>query len=1323
MSNFGLVYIDFGISDYAFMNLATFREITSVQFFDGTTLDAEALLRLFEPGQVFANNSIWLGSGVASAEIGLQRWNDDLLLTYAGGVGNWIDTASLTSSNVMFEEHDGAEFGMPSGTRVLALTNWYLSNPATYVNQLGETGGGSFDLAAAAATAPIRLDGTSAPDALIGTAAADVLVGHEGADLVDGGGGDDDLAGNAGNDLLLGGVGSDTYRVGTGEGADAILDDDGQSDVLRLGAGITLANLTITETTMGLFLQIGAAENGDSVLIVDQSPLGGPTYPIEQVILGDGTVLTIEQIIAEVSGNHRPLLNGEIADQELSHGQPLSFTLPTGLFTDPDAGDTLTYEATLVGGAPLPSWLTFDPVTRTFSGTPTGDALEIHQIRVTATDQDGISVGGVFHLTYDGTLFEGTPGNDTFVGTNHDDRLFGQDGDDLLQGERGADLMEGGAGADTLNGGKGDDRLDGGTGDDVLNGGNGVDVFLLDANSGHDTIVDSSMTNRIQFASDSGVTLASLVVTRVGNDLRIGYGASSATVQNWYGPNGRVAEVVIVQDGLEYWYSALQLEGLVTGADTAPHAGPLLSSYLVANEGSAFSYQLPANLFTDTQSQASLAYDIEFLPAWLTFDPVTRTVSGTVPSSSSGVTFGLRVRASDGVSHPGQAEYLDIQIYTRPSLTVINGTAAAETLNDTSGHDYIVAGAGDDIIVAGNGNDLVEGGDGNDTIEVGTGDIVSGGAGADLIEGSGSALISGGTGNDRLIISGGAGSMAGEDGDDYLEGGQHLNGGSGDDTLVGNSSANVMFGNEDDDFLDGKGGVDQLWAGAGNDVLLGGSGADELLGQEGNDLYDGGTGNDVLRDFGGGDDRYIGFSSSSGSDTIIDGVGYDIAEFSATASLRLDQMTLSQSGSSDFVISYGTGAQLALAFPSPSSLAIDELVLYNAGIAFRYTAEQLIARESGTNLAPVRSSVAVGVQTAVVAAAFSYTVPLNFFVDTASQLDLVYTATGSDGSALPAWLSFDPGTRTLSGTPGAPDTGVIAIQISGQDEGGLTGSACVWVNVGNSVTSGSAANDTLNGTASGEQIAGLAGDDNINGLAGDDILEGGDGNDQLDGGAGADRMDGAAGNDVYIVDHVLDEVFEAVDGGIDQVQSSLSFLLGEQVENLLLTGALEIDGRGNGRDNTLLGNSAVNTLTGGEGNDWLDGGAGADVLNGGIGSDTYVVDDIGDTILDTSSQVDIDTVRSTLTLTLGDGLEALVLLGTANINGTGNTVSNIITGNSGNNTLNGGASNDTMTGGAGNDTYMVDNVDDVIVEAANEGLDVVQSSVSYTLSANVENLR
>jgi Ca2+-binding RTX toxin-like protein len=195
----------------------------------------------------------------------------------------------------------------------------------------------------------------------------------------------------------------------------------------------------------------------------------------------------------------------------------------------------------------------------------------------------------------------------------------------------------------------------------------------------------------------------------------------------------------------------------------------------------------------------------------------------------------------------------------------------------------------------------------------------------------------------------------------------------------------------------------------------------------------------------------------------------------------------------------------------------------------------------------------------------------------------------------------------------------------------------------------------------------------------------------LDGGAGNDTLIGGLGNDTYVVNAVGDIVAENANEGTDTVQSSITYTLGANLENLTLTGTAAINGTGNSLNNVITGNVADNIL---------DGGAGNDTLIGGAGNDIYVVDAAGDVVTENVNE-GTDTVLSAVSYTLGANVENLTLTGTAAINGTGNTLNNVITGNSGNNILDGGTGNDTLMGGAGNDTYVVDAAGDVVTELAN----------------------
>ena len=298
-------------------------------------------------------------------------------------------------------------------------------------------------------------------------------------------------------------------------------------------------------------------------------------------------------------------------------------------------------------------------------------------------------------------------------------------------------------------------------------------------------------------------------------------------------------------------------------------------------------------------------------------------------------------------------------------------------------------------------------------------------------------------------------------------------------------------------------------------------------------------------------------------------------------------------------------------------------------------------------------------------------------------------------------------------------------------------------NVENLTLTGTATNGTGNdldnsilGNSLNNRLSGGAGNDSLIGGSGNDTLQGGLGNDTMDGGLGNDSMAGGTGDDLYVVNSTGDIVTEAAVADTDTVQSSVTYTLGANVENLTLTGSAAINGTGNALENHLTGNSGNNilsggagndTIQGGAGNDILDGGAGNDSIDGGAGSDLYVVglaaDHAASEFTD-SGATGTDEVRftstiaSTLTLYSGDvGIEKVVIgTGTAalavttgtsalNVNASALTNALSINGNAGANTLtgtgyadslDGRAGNDTLIGGAGGDTLIGGNGNDML---------------------------
>ena len=159
--------------------------------------------------------------------------------------------------------------------------------------------------------------------------------------------------------------------------------------------------------------------------------------------------------------NIAPVLANALEDRSVTLGSSLNFAFAGNTFTDADS-PSLTYTAKLANGAALPSWLSFDPATRTFSGTP--GAADVGQLAITviATDLDQASATDTFILTI------------TEVNIIH-----GSDASETLTGSEGTDRVDAGPG---------DDRIEGLAGNDILNGGNGIDTAVYTGNAAQYTI-------------------------------------------------------------------------------------------------------------------------------------------------------------------------------------------------------------------------------------------------------------------------------------------------------------------------------------------------------------------------------------------------------------------------------------------------------------------------------------------------------------------------------------------------------------------------------------------------------------------------------------------------------------------------------------------------------------------------------------------------------------------------------------------------------------------------------------------------------------------
>ncbi|MCM2501601.1 calcium-binding protein, partial [Neorhizobium galegae] len=650
------------------------------------------------------------------------------------------------------------------------------------------------------------------------------------------------------------------------------------------------------------------------------------------------------------------------------------------------------------------------------------------------------------------------------------------------------------------------------------------------------------------------------------------------------------------------------------------------------------------------------------------------------------------------------------------------GNAAANVLTGGAGNDILDGGAGIDTMVGGLGNDIF-------VVDVAT-DVVteaaSGGTdeirtalasyslaalanvenltytGAEGFTGTGNAAantIRGASGNDTLNGGAGADTLVGGSGDDtYVvdaagdvvvelagEGVDTVQTALATHTLAadvenltftGTTAAFAGTGNSLDNVIRGGAGADTLDGGAGNDTLIGGVGIDRMIG---------GTGDDTLVVDVAGD--IIVENAGEGTDT----VQTALASYSLAALANVENLTYT--GTAAFS---GTGNSLdnvirgGVAADTLDGMAGNDTLIGGLGndtYAVDTTGD-VVVENGGEGIDTVRTALS------------DYTLGANVE-------NLTYTGTGAfagTGNELDNVLAGGAGADTLAGGAGNDSYVVGAGDTVIENAGG--GIDTVQTALSSYTLGANVENLTFTGTGA---FTGT-------GNALDNIIRGG---------AGVDTLTGGVGNDTYVVT-AGDIVVENAGEGTDTIETALAtYTLGDHLEDLTFTGAVAFTGTGNALDNVITGGVAADRLTGGAGNDTLDGKAGTDAMIGGTGDDTYVVDNANDVVTENANE-GTDEIRTSLaaySLATRVNVENLDYTGTAAFTGTGNVSANVLRGGTGNDTLDGGAGADTLIGGLGNDIYVVDNVDDAIVEGVNEGTDTIRTALaSFTLAANVENL-
>jgi VCBS repeat-containing protein len=1277
-------------------------------------------------------------------------------------------------------------------------------------------------------SAAINGTGNELDNTLLGNSAANVLTGLAGNDTLNGGAGADTLIGGAGDDVYLVDNAGDAVIENAGEGTDLVqasvghtLADNVENLILTgsanlNGTGNALDN-TLTGNSGANVLDGGAGVDtlvggaGNDTYVVDESA----DVVVELAGGGTDTVRASTDYTLSANVEHLVLTGTDAID---GVGNDLANTI-TGNAGDNalsgmDGADTLIGNAgndLLDGGAGAD----------TMTGGTGDDTYVVDQIGDVVVELDGEGIDTVQSgVTY--TLAD-TLENLTLTGDAALDGT-GNAAANVLTGNDSDNVLSGLAGNDTLLGQGGDDRLDGGTGADAMSGGSGDDVYVVDDAGDVVTELDGEGNDTVEAGISYTLTdnVENLVLTGSGNlngtgnaldntltgngganvlDGGVGMDTLSGGAGNDTYIVDNAGDTVVEQANagtdtvvasVDYTLSANVEHLTLTGTEDLNGTGNDLANTLTGNSG--------ANILAGRGGNDTYYVD-------RSDDVVVENAGEGIDTVVASASYTL----SDNVEHLTLTGSDDLDGIGNDLANTITGNGADNALYGMGGNDTLIGNAGNDLLDGGTGADSMAGGLGNDIYIVdNTGDAVTENAsagtdqvfssinytltnnvenltltGTDNINGTGNALnntLIGNTGNNVLNGSTGADTMIGGAGDDTyyvdsssdviienvnegvdlvnstvtytltanvenltLTGTSVINGTGNalDNVIAGNSSANTLSGLDGNDILNGY---------DGNDILYGGNGNDSLTGGNGNDTLDGGAGDDTL-------------TGNAGTDTLNGGSGAD----SMAGGTENDTYYVDNDG--DVVtelVNQGTADLVNASITYTLTDNVENLTLTGAA-AIDGTGNSLgniITGNSAANVLDGRDG--------------------NDTLNGGGGDDLLLGGTGNDS------LDGGIGADTMQGGLGddaytVDNVGDLVIENvnAGND---LVNSSITYTltdnverltltGISNINGTGNELDNTITGNTGNNILTGLQGNDTLYGNAGSDTLYGNEGNDVLDGGSGVDTMAGGVGNDTYYVDSSSDVIIENADEGIDQVNSTATYTLSANVENLTLTGTSAINGTGNALDNVLTGNGYANTLTGNDGNDTLignagndtlNGGSGADIMSGGTGDDIYYVDNDGDLVTELANQGTADLVNASITYTLTDNVENLTLTGTATIDGTGNVLGNIITGNNaanvldgkdgndtlnagsgddiliggtgndtlngeagadqlfgnaGNDTLNGGADADIMQGGLGDDTYTVDNVGDLVIENVNEGsADLVQSGITYTLTDNVERL-
>ncbi len=629
----------------------------------------------------------------------------------------------------------------------------------------------------------------------------------------------------------------------------------------------------------------------------------------------------------------------------------------------------------------------------------------------------------------------------------------------------------------------------------------------------------------------------------------------------------------------------------------------------------------------------------------------------------------------------------------------------------SQGGNVITGTAGINLLDGQGGDDTINGGDGNDTIRGGAGaDTLDGGNDTDTLSYAGS---SGGVTVDLDTNTASGGDAAG----DTISNFENVLGSALGDTLTGSIGINVIDGGDGDDTINGGASVDTINGGNGNDTFL-------LTGSSLGDNIDGGADIDTL-DLSGftfNTGHIVDLAAGTwreeptlGTWTIVNVENVTGSDFDNTITGSGGANVLNGRGGNDTIFG-GNGADTLNGGDGNDTLRGEGGLDSFIGGAGNDTFVVDAAGETVTE--------AAGGGTDTVLTSVTYALALGEEIENLRTTNAAgLGAIDLTGNGLANDIRGNNGINLINGGGGADtmvgfggnDTYVVNDAGDTVFEAAGGGTDTILTSVNYTLLAGQEVENLRSTNAAGVTAINLAG----NGLAND--IRGNNGINVINGGGGVDTLVGFGGNDTYVVDSAADSVIEAVGGGTDLVQASVSYALaaGQEIENLWTTNVAGV-----GAIN-LTGNGLANNIRGNNGNNTLNGGTGADTMLGFGGNDTYFVDNAGDGVFEVAGN-GTDTVLASVSYTLTAGQEVENLrttnaAGLGAINLTGNSFAQSIAGNAGNNVLNGKLGNDTLNGGNGQDSFVFDtalgaaNVDTILTFITADDTIVLENAIFAAL--------